>query len=296
MLSPEHKMLLWCGHNQQEIGLAEEIVHKLRGLKKADNYHVKATFSYEGSSIDISDTMIRILVMISADGRVRYNENTNKTYVEMHFKKERKVSRCKQLLESENLSFKASAGKDGSTYIWFTLNGAISKSLCMFYGASKNQLAVVIDEIYREAYYNYRLNGGNSYYIKAIVEKYKSQYERQQNQKNIETVQHDALLNIISVALDGTKDTIAVSGGYGNKTLAEFGEQVDDICLLPIAEVVKGTELDYHNTTETKHKIFEEMSYEEKIKSVNKQIDDLLDFIERNKQAKYDKWRKETSI
>ena len=38
------------------------------------------------------------------------------------------------------------------------------------------------------------------------------------------------------------------------------------------------------------------MSYEEKIKFVNKQIDDLLDSIERNKQAKYDKWRKETSI
>lgn len=147
-----------------------------------------------------------------------------------------------------------------------------------------------------EPYYNYRLNGGNSYYIKAIVEKYKSQYERQQNQKNIETVQHDTLFNIISVALDGTKDTIAVSGGYGNKTLAEFGEQVDDTRFLPIAEVVKGTELNYHNTTETKHKTFEEMSYEEKIKSVNKQIDDLLDFIERNEQAKYDKWRKGISI
>lgn len=33
-----------------------------------------------------------------------------------------------------------------------------------------------------------------------------------------------------------------------------------------------------------------------KIKFVNKQIDDLLDFVERNKQAKYDKWRKEISI
>lgn len=147
-----------------------------------------------------------------------------------------------------------------------------------------------------EAYYNYRLNGGNSYYIKAIVEKYKSQYERQQNQKNIETVQHDALLNIISIALDGTKDTMAVSGDYGNKSLAEFGEQVPYTCLSPISEVVKGTELDYHNTIETKHKAFEEMSYEEKIKFVNKQIDDLLDFIERNKQAKYDKWRKEIGI
>ena len=147
-----------------------------------------------------------------------------------------------------------------------------------------------------EAYYNYRLNGGNSYYIKAIVEKYKSQYERQQNQKNIETVQHDALLNIISIALDGTKDTMAVSGDYGNKSLAEFGEQVSYTCLSPISEVVKGIELDYHNIIETKHKTFEEMSYEEKIKFVNKQIDDLLDFIERNKQAKYDKWRKEIGI
>lgn len=147
-----------------------------------------------------------------------------------------------------------------------------------------------------ETYYNYRLGGGNSYYIKAIVEKYKSQYERQQNQKNIETAQHDALLNIISVALDGTKDTMAVSGGYGNKKLAEFGKQVSYTCLSPISEVVKGTELDYHNTIETKHKAFEEMSYEEKIKFVNKQIDDLLDFIERNKQAKYDKWRKEIGI
>lgn len=104
------------------------------------------------------------------------------------------------------------------------------------------------------------------------------------------------MLNIISVALDGTKDTIAVSGGYGNKSLAEFGEQVSYTCLSPISEVVKGTELDYHNIIETKHKTFEEMSYEEKIKFVNKQIDDLLDFIERNKQAKYDKWKKEIGI
>jgi hypothetical protein len=62
----------------------------------------------------------------------------------------------------------------------------------------------------------------------------------------------------------------------------------------PIAETIEGTELDYHNIAKTvKPKSFEEMSYEEKIKSVNKQIDDLLDFIERNKQAKYNIWKKE---
>ena len=103
----------------------------------------------------------------------------------------------------------------------------------------------------------------------------------------------DALLDVISVALNDTKDTIVISGGYGNKRLAEFGEQASYTCSPPTAEVVKGTELDYHNTTETKHKTFEEMSYEEKIKSVNKEIDDVLDFIERNKQAKYNKYKKE---
>lgn len=144
-----------------------------------------------------------------------------------------------------------------------------------------------------EAYYNYRLNGGNSCYIKAIVEKYKSQYEIQQNKKYIETIQHDALLDMVSVALNGTKDMIVVSGGYGNKKLAEFGEQVYDACSPPIEEVVKGAELDYHNATETKHKTFEEISREETIKFVNKEIDDLLDFIERNKQTRYNAWKEE---
>lgn len=100
-----------------------------------------------------------------------------------------------------------------------------------------------------EAYYNYRLNGGCSYYIKAIVEKYKNQYEIQQNQKDAEKMQRDALLGIISVALNGTT-----------------------------------------NTEETAK---QEFSNGVSIESVNKEIDDLLDFIERNKQAKYNKWRKE---
>lgn len=55
-----------------------------------------------------------------------------------------------------------------------------------------------------------------------------------------------------------------------------------------------GTELDCHNIAETvKSKSFAEMSYEEKFEFVNKEIDDLLDFIERNKQVKYNKWKDE---
>lgn len=44
------------------------------------------------------------------------------------------------------------------------------------------------------------------------------------------------------------------------------------------------------NTTKNS---FVEMSYEEKIKFVNKEIDDLLNFIERNKQARYNAWKEE---
>ena len=103
-----------------------------------------------------------------------------------------------------------------------------------------------------EAYYNYRLNGGCSYYIKAIVEKYKNQYERQQSQKDAEKMQYDALLDVISVALNGTPST--------------------------------------EKTTK------QEVSNSVSIESVNKEIDDLLNFIESYKQAKYNKWRKEIGI
>ena len=43
-----------------------------------------------------------------------------------------------------------------------------------------------------EAYYNYRLNGGNSYYIKAVVEKYKNQYEKQKFQKTEKATEQEA--------------------------------------------------------------------------------------------------------
>lgn len=87
------------------------------------------------------------------------------------------------------------------------------------------------------------------------------------------------------------------SDGYtdssGNR-FAEFNIEVYDTYMSPMAKAIGEAELDCYNATETKHKTFEEISYEEKIKFVNKQIDDLLDFIERNKQVKYDKWKDES--
>ena len=87
-------------------------------------------------------------------------------------------------------------------------------------------------------------------------------------------------------------DSDVYTDSSGNR-FAEFNREVYDTYMSPMVKAIKGTELDYHNTTETKPKTFEEMSYEEKIKSVNKEIDDLLNFIESYKQARYNTWKDE---
>ena len=143
-----------------------------------------------------------------------------------------------------------------------------------------------------EMYYNYKLNGGNSEYVKNIVKRYQSQYTI----KCIEKIQRDCISSMISVALNNTKETETISTEASREKFIDFNERVYDTYMSPMIKVIEGTELDCHNIAEAKPKSFEEMSKEEKIEFVNKQIDDLLDFIERNKQAKYDKWRKETSI
>ena len=143
-----------------------------------------------------------------------------------------------------------------------------------------------------EMYYNYKLNGGNSEYVKNIVKRYQSQYTT----SGIERIQRDCISSMVNIALNDIIETETVYAESAGKKLVEFNRQVCNTNMSQISDMIKGTELDYHNTIETKSKIFEEMSYEEKIKFVNKEIDDLLDFIERNKQAKYNKWRKEIGI
>lgn len=148
-------------------------------------------------------------------------------------------------------------------------------------------------EFVYEMYRNYKLNGGNSEYVKSIVKRYQSQYTI----KGIERTQRDCISRMINIALNDTRKTETVYTESVGKKPVEFNKNVYNTNMSQIAETIEGTELDCYNIAETvKPKSFEEMSYEEKIKFVNKQIDDLLDFIERNKQAKYDKWRKGISI
>lgn len=90
-------------------------------------------------------------------------------------------------------------------------------------------------------------------------------------------------------------DSDVYTDSSGNR-FAELNREVYDTYMSPMIKAIEGTELNCHNIAEAKPKSFEEMSKEEKTEFVNKQIDSLLDFIERNKQAKYNKWRKEIGI
>lgn len=144
-----------------------------------------------------------------------------------------------------------------------------------------------------EMYYNYKLNGGDSRYIDTAIKDYQKQYEKQQGQKENDKIQHDCILDVINVVLNDTKEVETVSTEASREKFIDFNERVYDTYMSPMIKAIEGTELDCHNIAEAKPKSFEEMSKEEKIEFVNKEIDDVLDFIERNKQAKYNKYKKE---
>lgn len=152
MLSAEHKMIVWRGYKNKgytkNIDLALNVFNAHNECTKS-NRCIKTTFDYNGVGLNLSDDIIRVLVMISADGRIRYNKTLNSTYVELHFSKERKIKRAMYLLEKANIDYKINTkGNRNTTYIYFKMNGEISKDLTQFYMATKHQLSILVDEIY----------------------------------------------------------------------------------------------------------------------------------------------------
>ena len=151
-LSSEHKMLLFKGAKskgyKQEIKLVQDFVNEAKNKSKLDYYGVKTTFNIKNKGLGFFENLIRILIMISADGRCRYNKDKTKTYVELHFKKQRKIDRALSLLNNANINVHQYKAKNDTTYISFTLDMYFDKSLEMFYKASYDELRIVCDEVY----------------------------------------------------------------------------------------------------------------------------------------------------
>lgn len=100
-------------------------------------------------------------------------------------------------------------------------------------------------------------------------------------------------MSYLPVGESKNKMSNTVSTEAPREKFIDFNERVYDTYMSPMIKIIEGTKLDCYSIAEANPKSFDEMSKEEKIKFVNKQIDSLLDFIETNKQAKYNKYKKE---
>jgi len=164
MVSSEHKMLIWNGYKGRGFNIyeksAEEVVsnHNEKILNSKKPYGgIKTSFSYVGDGVPYSDNMIRIITMISADGRIKELKNEKVNTVELHFAKTKKVNRTKMLLDYENIKYNEYTDKSNCTYISFNIGKEIAKDLKIFYKASKHQLHILADEcLYWDGHIGYR--------------------------------------------------------------------------------------------------------------------------------------------
>lgn len=150
MLSPDHKMLVWQGFKGRGYKLydyqAEDFVKHHNSLKKGIQGGVKSTFKYKADSrLNLSDDEIRLAVMISADGCIR-ERKTVVNKVEVHLRKERKITRAMSILSSCGIKYSLTIGKDGSSFIYFDDNN-YDKDLSIFWKADQKQLNIFAEEV-----------------------------------------------------------------------------------------------------------------------------------------------------
>lgn len=146
MLTANHKVLWWPGYKNRgyknfKTTLAKDFVLHHNSLKKGIVGAIKTTFDFEGEGLNLSDDILRIIVMVTADGCERKNG-----CFELHFKKTRKIKRAKHLLETAKIDFKEYLGSDGSVFINFK-NKFVFKGLNKFWKANKSQLKILSDEV-----------------------------------------------------------------------------------------------------------------------------------------------------
>ena len=108
-------------------------------------------FRYEGTGIDISDEMLRLLVAASADATYDYNANeTWKTYNRARFrlKKARKISRLINIIKLNNLDYEIKTfNNDDHVNIYVYLPFRIKEFPKEWYQCNRHQLEIIAEEV-----------------------------------------------------------------------------------------------------------------------------------------------------
>lgn len=142
MVSEEHTMLVYRGHKSR--GRKSITLHpKELSERKLDKgyYTTKTTFQADNGSVDLTDTELRLRVMIQADGCIKRGR-----FINMHFVKERKIERCIKLLNDADIDYKIVKYKNGTTSITFYADHLRHKSLTDLYAANARQLKIIAEE------------------------------------------------------------------------------------------------------------------------------------------------------
>ena len=149
-LSENHTCVLISLKNKIKKEKFESIMKRQNNLSFHDRFIT--TFQYNGTGIDLSDNMIRLLVAISADGSYNYNikNKTSNTYnrARIRLKKARKISRLINIIKKANIDFEISNfANDDYVNIFINLPFRFKEFPDEWYNCSKHQLEIIADEI-----------------------------------------------------------------------------------------------------------------------------------------------------
>ena len=113
------------------------------GKGKKPNIKLETTFLYSGKGINLSDSEIKISIMVFADGHFR--NNSNLCYVNL--KKPRKIQRAELLLKEGNIRFNKTFKNNG--YVVFSFKAPVKSKTFpkSWYECSAHQFKVICDEI-----------------------------------------------------------------------------------------------------------------------------------------------------
>lgn len=90
------------------------------------NFWIPLTVFADNKGLDMSDTMLQILVAISADGTIDYRKDGRK-YVRISFKKQRKIARMQMLLDTAGIEYHRGQHKSGHTCFCFNCQEAFKE-------------------------------------------------------------------------------------------------------------------------------------------------------------------------
>lgn len=147
MLSEEHRVLVFQGYKSKGYAYSVMRPDELASKPLGNGYYAtKASFHVSMPDLDVSDAMIRVEVMIQADGRVRRTSLGNR--VEMHLRRERKITRAQELLKNADIDHTVTVESGGSNRIAFTMPFDYgTKDLSRYWLASERQLSIITEEV-----------------------------------------------------------------------------------------------------------------------------------------------------